>query len=73
MAHEARLRLSAAEDRRAKPELFTEVVIMRWPWRRRRRPTWTTPNRIPDGDQVPITGYQRWADLLREEGDRPCR
>jgi len=50
-----------------------EVVIMRWPWRRRRRPTWTTPDRIPDGDQVPLTGYQRWADLLRDKDDRPCR
>lgn len=50
-----------------------EVAIMRWPWRRRRRPIWTTPGRIPDGDRVPMAGYRRWADLLRAEDERPCR
>lgn len=45
----------------------------RWRWRRRRGVGWSTPDRVPDGDTVPMAGYRRWADLLRDQGGRPCR
>lgn len=36
-----------------------------WLRRRRRRPVgWDAPDRVPDGDTVPMPGHGRWADLL---------
>lgn len=40
-----------------------------WPWRRGRSERWSTPDRIPDGDTVPMVGHDRWADLLTRSRD----
>ena len=44
---------------------------MRLPWRHQpaRETNHTAP--LPDGDVVPVEGYPRWSDLLRQADRQP--